>query len=121
MNFSYPWHLYFMAGMYILAGIFHFIRPKMYMRIMPRYLPNHKALVYLSGVAEITLGIGLCFAFTKELAIYGIIAMLALFLLVHFYMLSNEKAAAGLPKWVLLLRLPLQFGLMYWAFSYLDI
>lgn len=121
MSFSYPWHLYLMAGMYIVAGIFHFIKPKIYMRIMPSYIPNHKAMVYLSGAAEIALGVGLCFAFTKNSAIYGIIAMLAVFLLVHFYMLSNEKAAAGIPKWVLVFRLPLQFGLMYWAFSYLGL
>lgn len=89
------------------------------MRIMPRYIPNHKAMVYWSGLAEVVLGIGLCFSSTKNAAIYGIIAMLAVFLLVHVYMLSNEKAAAGVPKWILVLRLPLQFGLMYWAFGYL--
>lgn len=89
------------------------------MRIMPRYIPNHKAMVYWSGLAEVVLGIGLCFSSTKNAAIYGIIAMLAVFLLVHVYMLSNEKAAAGVPKWILALRLPLQFGLMYWAFGYL--
>lgn len=121
MSLVYPWHLYLMAGMYMFAGVYHFIKPKMYMRIMPRYLPNHKALVYWSGVAEIALGIGLCFALTQQLAIYGIIAMLAVFLLVHFYMLSNEKAGAGIPKWILVLRLPLQFGLMYWAYAYLEL
>jgi uncharacterized membrane protein len=121
MSFSYPWHLYLMASMYILAGIFHFIKPKVYMRIMPRYIPNHKAMVYWSGLAEIALGIGLCFAITKSPAIYGIITLLAVFLLVHFYMLSNEKVAAGIPIWALVLRLPLQFGLMYWAFSYLGV
>lgn len=121
MILAYPWHLYLMAGMYILAGIFHFIRPKMYMRIMPRYIPNHKAMVYRSGAAEIALGVGLCFAMTKTVAIYGIIAMLIVFLSVHFYMLGNEKAGAGIPTWILVLRLPLQFGLMYWAFSYLGV
>ncbi len=114
-----PWHLYLMAGMYILAGINHFIKPKMYMRIMPRYLPNPKPLVILSGIAEILLGIGLCFESTKAVSIYGIIAMLIVFLLVHFYMLSGEKASAGIPKWILILRIPLQFGLMYWAWWYL--
>lgn len=89
------------------------------MRIMPRYIPNHKAMVYWSGLAELVLGVGLCFTITKNAAIYGIIAMLAVFLLVHVYMLNNEKAAAGVPKWILVLRLPLQFGLMYWAFGYL--
>ena len=86
---------------------------------MPRYLPAHKALVFWSGVAEVVLGLMLCFTFTKELAVYGIIAMLAVFLLVHFYMLSGKKQAAGIPKWLLILRLPLQFGLMYWAYYYL--
>lgn len=114
-----PWHLYLMAAMYVFAGIMHFIKPNMYMRIMPRYLPNHKTLVYLSGAAEIALGIGLCFAITKAISIYGIIAMLVVFLLVHFNMLSSKKASAGIPKWILVLRIPLQFGLMYWAWWYL--
>lgn len=114
-----PWHLYIMAVMYVVAGIMHFIKPKMYLRIMPRYLPNHKFLVALSGFAEIALGIGICFEATKTLAIYGILLMLVVFLLVHFYMLSTEKAAAGIPKWVLVLRIPLQFVLMYWAYWYL--
>tara|TARA_R110002012_G_scaffold241610_1_gene415831 strand:- start:13285 stop:13638 length:354 start_codon:yes stop_codon:yes gene_type:complete len=114
-----PWHLYLMAGMYIFAGFMHFIKPNIYIRIIPRYLPNHKALVYLSGLAEIILGFALCLPSTKPFAIYGIITMLAIFLLVHFYMISGEKASAGIPKWVLILRIPLQFGLMYWAFWYL--
>ena len=108
-----------MAAIYVFAGFMHFIKPKMYMRIMPRYLPNHKLLVLLSGIAEIILGIALCIPVLKTTAIYGIIAMLVVFLLVHFYMLSGEKASAGIPKWILILRIPLQFVLMYWALSYL--
>ena len=90
------------------------------MRIMPKYIPNHKLMVLLSGVAEIILGATLCFPSTKNAAIYGIILMLLVFFTVHFYMLSNEKASAGLPKWVLILRIPLQFFLMYWAYYYLQ-
>lgn len=115
-----PWHLYLMAFMYIIAGIIHFIKPRLYERIMPRYLPAHRILVYLSGVAEIILGIGLLFPETRRPAIYGIILMLCLFLLVHFYMLSSKKAGAGIPQWALVLRIPLQFFLMYWAWFYLQ-
>ncbi len=115
-----PWHLYLMAAIYVFAGLMHFIKPKVYLRIMPRYLPNHKLLVALSGFCEIALGIGLCIPAWKTISIYGIIAMLAVFLLVHFYMLSSEKASAGFPKWLLISRLPLQFGLMYWAWWYLG-
>lgn len=114
-----PWHLYLMAGMYTVAGTLHFVFPKAYLRIMPKYLPYPKFLVYLSGIIEIMLGIGLCWPTSKNLAIYGIIAMLLLFLSVHFYMLSGEEAGAGVPKRILWFRIPLQFGLMYWAFWYL--
>ncbi len=117
---EFPWHLYVMASMYILAGMFHFIKPGIYMRIMPRYLPGHKLLVYLSGLAEILLGIGLLFPETRNAAIYGIIGMLLVFLLVHFYMLSSKKAGAGMPVWALVLRIPLQFFLMWWAYFYLQ-
>jgi uncharacterized membrane protein len=113
-----PWHLYLMAAIYIFAGIMHFVKPKIYLRIMPDYLPNHKLLVFLSGLAEILLGIALCFDETRTLAVYNIIVMLAVFLLVHFYMLSTEKAGAGIPKWILILRLPLQLALMAWAYYY---
>ena len=114
-----PWHLYAMAIVYIIAGVMHFIKPKIYLRIMPRYLPNPKFLVYASGLIEILLGILVCFRSTRNLSIYAILAMLIVFLLVHLYMLKGKKEAAGFPKWLLILRLPIQFLLMYWAYSYL--
>ncbi|MDT0540824.1 MauE/DoxX family redox-associated membrane protein [Croceitalea sp. P059] len=117
---KFPWHLYLMSAMYIFAGVMHFVKPKAYMRIMPKYLPFHKGLVYWSGLAEIVLGIGLCFTITKAFAIWSIIAMLLVFLLVHFYMLTGKKASAGMPQWILILRIPLQFGLIYWAYWYLQ-
>jgi len=112
------WHLYLMAAVYVFAGLIHFVKPKMYMRIMPKYLPNHKALVYLSGIAEVILGLALLIPSLRTFAVYGIIAMLLIFLLVHFYMLTGKKASAGIPKWILILRIPLQFGLIYWAWVY---
>lgn len=115
----YPWHLYVMAGIYIIAGLMHFLKPKIYLRIMPRYLPAPKILVYLSGAAEIILGIGLLFPATKDAAVIGIMVMLLVFLLVHFYMLSSKKAGAGFPVWALILRIPLQFILIWWAWYYL--
>ncbi len=115
-----PWHLYLMAAIYVCAGLMHFIRPQMYMRILPGYLPGHRYLVIISGLAEIILGIALCFSGTQDLAIYAIIAMLTFFLPVHFHMLFNKRASMGLPKWILILRIPLQFGLMLWAYIYLQ-
>ena len=118
---DYPWHLYLMSVLYIAAGINHFIKPKIYRRIMPNYLPNHKLLVSLSGLIEITLGIMLCIPLLKNVSVILIILMLLVFLLVHFYMLTNKKASVGLPKWLLVLRIPMQFALMYWAYCYLNL
>ncbi|WP_417887382.1 hypothetical protein [Zunongwangia sp.] len=117
MNF--PWHLYLMGILYFIAGINHFIKPNMYAKIIPPYIPAHFSMVYLSGIAEILLGIGVCFTATKNYAIYGIITMLILFFTVHFYMLSSPEAGAGLPKWLLILRIPLQLLLIWWAWYYL--
>ena len=110
-----------MAIIYIIAGVFHFIKPKLYLGIMPNYLPNHKFLVYLSGAFEVVLGITICFPLLKNISIYLIIGLLILFLLVRINMLINKMASFGIPKWILILRFPIQFGLMYWAYIYLKL
>jgi uncharacterized membrane protein len=113
-----PWHLYAMAFVYILAGLNHFRNPRLYLKIIPPYFPNPKLLNSISGFAEILLGIILCIPVTSKLAAWGIIALLFAIFPTHLYMYANKKARMGLPKWILLLRIPLQFGLMYWAFQY---
>ncbi|MDZ7613248.1 MAG: DoxX family protein [Flavobacteriaceae bacterium] len=114
-----PWHFYVMAAMYVFAGIMHFVYPEPYVRIMPKFLPAPKKLVYLSGIAEVVLGIGLCIGNLQHIALFGIILLLLVFLVVHFNMLIDKSTAAGLPFWILILRIPLQFGLIYWAYWYL--
>ena len=107
-----------MGVLYVLAGMNHFRKPKLYERIIPPYLPAHSTLVMLSGVAEMILGFMIMNKNTQEEAAWGIIIMLIAFIPVHIYMLQNKEAAMKLPKWVLILRLPLQFGLIYWAYLY---
>ncbi|MBP2832248.1 DoxX family membrane protein [Aquimarina sp. U1-2] len=113
------WHLYLLSLIFVIAGVFHCIRPKAFVRIMPLYLPAHKFLVYVSGIAEILAGIGILFQTTRMVSLWGIIIMLILFFPVHLHMLINKKAGLNLPKTVLVLRLFLQFGLIYWAYQYL--
>ncbi len=68
--------MYVMATFYIIAGVFHFINPKFYLAIMPRYLPYHLELVYLSGVCEIICGLLLFFKRTQSLGAWLTIALL---------------------------------------------
>ncbi|MBT0608341.1 DoxX family protein [Aequorivita echinoideorum] len=116
-----PWHQYLFGIIFILAGMNHFRKPKLYKRIMPPYIPAHSTMVLVSGIAEMALGFMILNPKTQIFAAWSIILMLVLFLPVHLYMLQNEKAAMKLPKWALIARIPLQFGLMYWAYIYVAL
>lgn len=110
--------LYTMAAVYIFAGLNHFISPKLYLRIMPNYLPWHQTLNILSGLAEILLGIGLLIPHTREGSAWGIIILLIAVFPANIEQVRRKEARLGLPLWAVLLRLPLQFGLIYWAWLY---
>ncbi len=113
-----PWHQYVLGLIFIVAGAFHFQKPKMYIRIIPPYLPSPSTLVVISGITEMISGFLLINSESQSIGAWAIIAQLVAFIPVHIYMLQNERAAMKLPKWVLILRVPLQFGLMYWAYLY---
>lgn len=114
------WHLNVMTLMYFIFGIYHFINPKLYLKVIPPYLPNPKLLNYLAGFFEMLFGILLLYPYTKKYGALGIILMLLTFLMTHFYMLTNKKASMKLPKWFLVLRILMQFGLIYWALQYVN-
>ena len=49
--------LYLMGPPYVVAGVLHFVVPELYVQIVPPVLPAALTLVYLSGLAEIAVGI----------------------------------------------------------------
>lgn len=104
-----------MGVLYSALGILHFTNTGFYRPFMPKFLPAHDLLIYLSGVAEILLGIGVLFPQTRTLALWGIIAMLIVFLILHVNMLLPANGL-GISPWFLWLRLPIQFLLIYWAY-----
>ncbi len=108
--------LYVMAFFYAGAGVNHFINPKFYINIMPSFFPNPALLNTVTGIAEIILGIGLLFAATRPVSAYLIIAMLIVFFSVHIPHLFNPpKGAEGAKYIFIVLRIPIQFVLIYWA------
>ena len=107
-----------MAFVYILTGINHFRNPRLYLKIIPDYFPDPKLLNSISGFAEILLGIALCLPTFSNYAAWGVMALLIAVFPTHIYMYTDEKARMGLSKWVLLLRMPLQLFLIFWAYQY---
>ncbi|MBP9885038.1 MAG: DoxX family protein [Leptospiraceae bacterium] len=110
--------LYLMAVFYMTAGIAHFTKTKFFVRIVPPFLPWKKALVYISGVAEILLGIGLIFEVTRNLAAWGVVFLLVAVFPANIYHFTSKGAGMKLPVWLLAIRLPIQFLLIAWAWWY---
>jgi len=111
--------LYIMAGMYIIAGIPHFWKPKEYLKIMPPYIPYPLGMVYLSGALEIICGVLLLFPMTQAVGAWGIIAVLIGVFPANVHMVVVDKRKKTLTTILLWLRLPLQAWLVYWAWVFI--
>lgn len=106
--------------LFIAAGVLHFVVPSFYVAIMPPYLPYHRALVYLSGVAEVLGGIGVLLPATRRLAGWGLILLLLAVFPANIHMFTEALAGQGWSLYTvgLLVRLPFQFVMMafvYWC------
>lgn len=109
-----------MAVLYIAAGINHFRSPEFYYNIMPPYLPQPYLLIYLSGIAELGIGILLIFKKTRNFAAWALIALLIAVFPANLQMLVNYIKQHNPQLWVAIVRLPLQVPLIWWAYSFTN-
>src|SRR6056297_3636550 len=116
--------LYLMAPAYVVAGVLHFVVPELYVQIVPPIFPAALALVYLSGLAESAVGIGLLLPRTRQYAAWATVALLVAIFPANIYMATHGVVIDGLPgggdpsalvRWG---RLPLQGVLVLWALWY---
>lgn len=104
--------------LFVMAGILHFIKPDPYLRIMPSFIPNPKAMVYISGVFEVIGGIGFLVPEFRHLAGWGLILLLfAVFPAnIEMFLKGYKKHGFSIFTWIALIRLPIQFVLMFWIY-----
>jgi uncharacterized membrane protein len=107
-----------LALFFIGAGINHFVRTGFYLRMMPPYVPLHLAMVQISGVSEIALGVLLLIPQTATVAAWGLIALLVAVFPANLQMALHPETFPEFRPAVLWLRLPLQAVLIAWAFWY---
>jgi len=110
---------------YIGAGVTHFRTPKVYARIVPPQFPRPVALAYLSGIAEIALGVGVLFRRTRRRSAWGLVALLVAVFPANVHMATSGMAAEMVPdrfrslaQVAARVRLPLQALLIRWAWWY---
>ena len=85
---------------------------------MPNYIPFHLFCIYLSGVCEVAFAILLIPRKTRKVAAWLIVAMLVAFFIIHIHMLIDCLDNDDVMFWVAIIRIPLQFVLIWWAYLY---
>jgi uncharacterized membrane protein len=106
-----------MSIFYTLAGLYHFINPVFYVGLVPESVDEKEFIIAVSGLFEIILGLFLLFRETRKIAAIAIIIMLLVFLfVVHFPMALDFFDNENPLLWFAIIRIPIQFVLIYWAF-----
>lgn len=115
-----------MAIMLIVTGVGHFAFPTQLDAIVPPFLPGDPRFwTYLSGVAELVVAAMLLSPITanflnQNLRLLGAWSALALFIAVYpanIYMAIDYSDRELSEQLFAYARLPLQFGLFYWAWA----
>ncbi len=115
------WLAWSLGALMVLAGLNHFRVPEVYLRIMPPFLPWHRALVFLSGVVEAGFGALLFHPRTRRLGAVGLVATLIVVFPANVYMatstLGSAPAVPEAPAWAAWARLPFQALFIAWALA----
>ena len=105
-----------LALFFVSAGVNHFRATGFYLRMMPPYVPFHLAMVRISGVAEVLLGMLLFVPAATVVAAWGLIALLIAVFPANLQMALHPETFPELSSRALWLRLPLQGVLIAWAY-----
>jgi len=109
---------YLFGGLFVVAGVNHFLNTAFYVGIMPPYLPWHLELVYISGAAEAGLGALLLIRRWAVWAAWGLIALLVAVFPANVHMAMHADLYPSISALALWLRLPVQGLLIAWAYWY---
>jgi uncharacterized membrane protein len=109
---------YLLSAFFIFAGIYHFLKPETFLGIMPGWLPFPLELVYLSGACEILFALLLVIPATRSVGAWLLILLLIAVFPANIQMAITFYKEHNPYLWITLLRLPLQFVLIWWAWLY---
>jgi len=101
----------FMGAVFSIAGTAHFLSSERFAKIIPGFIPFKKFLALFIGALELIFGILLLTNKFKNWQITGMQTFLWAVFPANIYMLTHRDKLGlqHIPKWVLILRLPLQW------------
>ena len=119
------------AAAFAVSGVVHLVRPEVFEPIVPRVLPRRRDLVLASGVAELVCAAGLALPATRRVAGRASAALLVAVFPANVQMALDAVRGAGPDREgrthsggtrarrtravVTLVRLPVQWPLVRWA------
>jgi uncharacterized membrane protein len=109
-----------LAGFFVFAGAMHFVIPRNYEAIVPRWVRRRREAVVVSGVAEMLGGAAVVPRRSRRFARWWLLGLLASVFPANVHMAVNPEQVPGLdlrrvPRWALWARLPLQPLAMLWV------
>ena len=109
--------VYIMSILYISVGVKHFTNPDFFLAIVPPFLLFKIEIVYLSGIAEILLGLCLIFKKTRKIAAIGILILLILVFPANIYLYISDlpQEILNISKDQAMIRMPFQIPLIILA------
>jgi len=105
-----------LAALFVFAGTAHLLSPRLFLPIMPPWVPFHLPCILLSGIFELAGGIGLLIPnpHVQFWTGWGLLLLLVAVFPANIYMAQMQIKIGGFPSqsWMGWARLPLQPLLM---------
>lgn len=106
-----------MGLVFLFTASGHFAQTEAMVQMLPPSIPGRTIVVWVTGVLEIVIALGLFLPRTRRLAAWTAIAVLALFFPANVYAAFTHAPMGG-HAWgpaYLLVRFPLQIALVLWV------
>jgi uncharacterized membrane protein len=100
----------------VAAAATHFVYPKVYGAFLPSWVPAKPEIVWVSGLAELLVGMALLYEPTAAYGAMVLLILMVAYLPLHLYQLFDPPIKLALPLWAFQVRAALQFALIYGAY-----
>ena len=112
MDQPLPRDLALLAGLFTVSGTVHLVAPRVFEPLVPRWLPAHRQVVLVSGVAELVCAAGLLLPATCRVSAVASAALLVGVFPGNLQMVADARGRSRAYQVATLVRLPLQLPMV---------